>query len=63
MYLEKLKVLGRGGHADTLIFGGKIIACPGVDWQATGGEKMFTNYNAFSCPCLFCFIVSFAQIE
>ena len=19
-----------------------------VDWQATGGEKLFTNYNAFS---------------
>ena len=39
-----------------LIFGGKIIACPAVDWQATGGEKLFTNYNAFSFPCLFCFI-------
>ena len=39
-----------------LIFGGKIIACPAVDWQATGEEKLFTNYNAFSCPCLFCFI-------
>ena len=40
-----------------LIFGGKIIACP-VDWQATGGEKLFINYNAFSFPCLFCFIFS-----
>ena len=39
------------------IFGGKIIACP-VDWQATGGEKLFINYNAFSFPCLFCFIFS-----
>ena len=27
-----------------------------MDWQATGGEKLFTNYNAFSFPCLFCFI-------
>ena len=40
-----------------LIFGGKIIACP-VHWQATGGEKLFINYNAFSFPCLFCFIFS-----
>ena len=37
-----------------LIFGGKIIACR-VDWQATGGKKLFTNYNAFSFPCPFCF--------
>ena len=22
-----------------LIFGGKMIACPAVDWQATGGEN------------------------
>ena len=36
-----------------LIFGGKIIAFPVVDWQATGGEKLFTNYNEFSCPSLF----------
>ena len=41
-----------------LIFGGKIIACPAVDWQATGEEKLFTNYTAFSFPCLFCFIFS-----
>ena len=46
-----------------LIFGGKIIACPAVDWQATGGEKLFTNYDAFSFPCLFCFIFFFAQIQ
>ena len=26
-----------------LIFGGKIIACPEADWQATGGEKLFTS--------------------
>ena len=31
-----------------LIFGGKIIACPTVDGQATGGVKLFTNYNALS---------------
>ena len=39
-----------------LIFGGKIIACPAVDWQVTGGEKLFTNYNEFSFPCPVCFI-------
>ena len=33
-----------------LIFGGKIIAYPAVDWQATGGEKLFANYNVFSFP-------------
>ena len=31
-------------------FGGKIFACPAVDWQATGREKLFTNYKAFSFP-------------
>ena len=36
-----------------LIFGGKIIAFPVVDWQATGGEKLFTNYKAFLFPSLF----------
>ena len=41
-----------------LIFGGQIIACPAVDWQATGEEKLFTKYNAFSFPCPFCFIFS-----
>ena len=30
-----------------LIFGGKIIACPAADWQATGGEKLFTNTTCF----------------
>ena len=40
---------------DALIFGRKIIAYPVVDWQATDREKLFTNYNAFSFPCLFCF--------
>ena len=30
-----------------LIFGGKIIACPAADWQATGGEKLFTNTTRF----------------
>ena len=44
-----------------LIFGGKIIACPAVNWQATAGEKLFTNYNAFSSPCLFCF--SFSSLK
>ena len=52
-YLHKTRT--QRMHA--LIFGGKIIACP-VDWQATGGEKLFINYNAFSFPCLFCFIFS-----
>ena len=23
------------------------MACPAVDWQATGGKKLFTNFNAF----------------
>ena len=40
----------------TLTFGGKIIACPAADWQATGGEELFIN--AFSFSCLFCFIFS-----
>ena len=31
----------------TLTFGGKIIACPAADWQATGGEKLFTNTTRF----------------
>ena len=30
-----------------LISGGKIIACPAADWQATGGEKLFTNTTRF----------------
>ena len=30
-----------------LIFGGKIIACPVADWQATGREKLFTNTTGF----------------
>ena len=30
-----------------LIFGGKIIAFPVVDWQATGGEKLFTTRFRF----------------
>ena len=30
-----------------LIFGGKIIACPAADWQATGGEKLFTVQRVF----------------
>ena len=38
---------------------GKIMSCPAADWQATGGEKLFTNiYNPFSISCLFCFIFS-----
>ena len=31
----------------TLTFGGKIIACSAADWQATGGEKLFTNTTRF----------------
>ena len=30
-----------------LISGGKIVACPAADWQATGGEKLFTNTTRF----------------
>ena len=33
-----------------LFFGGKIFICPATDSQATGREKLFTNYNAFSFP-------------
>ena len=29
-----------------------------MDWQVIGGEKLFTNYNAFSFPFLFCFLFS-----
>ena len=29
------------------ILSGKIIACPAADWQATGGEKLFTNTTRF----------------
>ena len=35
-----------------LIFGGKFFVCPEVDWQATGREKLFTNYNAFLFFCV-----------
>ena len=41
--LHKTRTLST--HA--LIFGGKIIACPAADWQATGGEKLFTNTTRF----------------
>ena len=40
----------RTHRTHALIFGGKIFACPAVDWQATGREKLLTNYNAFSFP-------------
>ena len=33
---------------DALTFDGKIFAYPAADWHATGREKLFTNYNAFS---------------
>ena len=47
--INDLRVLHKTRTHSThaLIFGGKIIACPAVDWQATGGGKLFTNYNAF----------------
>ena len=40
-----LKTRTHSTHA--LSFGGKIVACPAVDWQATGGEKLFTNTTRF----------------
>ena len=40
-----IKTRTHSTHA--LIFGGKIIACPPADWQATGGEKLFTNTTRF----------------
>ena len=43
-------------YSRQLIFGKKIIACPAADWQATGGKKLFSTYNALSFRCLFCFI-------
>ena len=44
------------------VFGGKIIACP-MDWQATGGKKLLTNYNAFSCPVYSAFFSSLKYNE
>ena len=44
-----------------LIFGGKIIACPAADWQATGGEKLFTNTTRFRCLCLVYFALFFSS--
>ena len=41
-----------------LIFGGKIIACPAADWQATGGEKLFTNTTRFRCLVYFALFFS-----
>ena len=47
--LRFLRVLHktRTHSTHTLTFGGKIIACPAADWQATGGEKLFTNTTRF----------------
>ena len=49
MSINDLRVLHKKRTHSThaLIFGGKIIACPPVDWQATGGEKLFTNTTHF----------------
>ena len=47
--LRFLRVLHktRTHSTHTLTFGGKIIACSAADWQATGGEKLFTNTTRF----------------
>ena len=47
--LRFLRVLHktRTHRTNTLTFGGKIIACPAADGQATGGEKLFTNTTRF----------------
>ena len=51
-----------GTHA--LIFGGKIIACHTADWQATDGEKLFTNTTRFRCLVYFAlFFNFFAQLQ
>ena len=41
-----------------LIFGGKIIVFPVVDWQATGGEKLFTNITTRFRVLLYFFLRS-----
>ena len=41
-----------------LIFGGKIIACSAADWQATGGEQLFTNTTRFRCLVYFALFFS-----
>ena len=48
--VNELRVLPKTQTHSTyaLIFGGKNFACPTADWQATGWEKLFTNYYAFS---------------
>ena len=51
-----LKTRTHSTHA--LIFGGKIIACPAADWQATGGEKLFTNTTRFRCLVYFALFFS-----
>ena len=47
--LRFLRVLHktRTHSTHTLTFGGKIIACPAADWQATVGEKLFTKTTRF----------------
>ena len=46
-----------------LIFGGEIFACPAADWQATGREKLFTNYNALSFPWVAIFEVTLKPLS
>ena len=44
-FASYIKTRTHSTHA--LIFGGKIIACPAADWQATGGEKLCFRFRVY----------------